>query len=231
MPAPTPHVLSGGQQQRVALARALAPEPYLVLLDEPFSGLDPELRGRVRDDAMHLLKTSGAATLFVTHNAEEAMMMADRVVVMREGRVVQNGAPEEIYCEPASPLRRGLSRRGEPVRRARGGRAGGNAAGVRGRSRLFGRVCRAGAGPARGDPHWRLGKHRSGSPGRCGAHGGPQHARPSHARRGRTGRLRSRRSGGHPSPTSGPPGRIDAGEGEVRQLSLDGEQVFVFPRD
>jgi iron(III) transport system ATP-binding protein len=97
-----PHTLSGGQQQRVALARALAPGPRIMLLDEPYSGLDARLRDQVRDEVLHLLKTTGCATLMVTHDSEEAMFMADRIVVMREGRVVQTGSPAELYCSPAN---------------------------------------------------------------------------------------------------------------------------------
>jgi len=97
-----PHQLSGGQQQRVALARALAPEPRIVLLDEPFSGLDAQLRSQVRDDTLHALKQSGAATLMVTHDAEEAMFMADRIAVMRSGSLLQLGSPVDIYYHPAS---------------------------------------------------------------------------------------------------------------------------------
>ncbi|MEQ8449955.1 MAG: ABC transporter ATP-binding protein [Nitratireductor sp.] len=96
-----PHELSGGQQQRIALARALAPDPAIVLMDEPFSGLDARLRDRVRDKTLHVLKQSGAACLMVTHDAEEAMYMADRIAVMREGRLIQIGTPEELYCNPA----------------------------------------------------------------------------------------------------------------------------------
>ena len=95
-----PHMLSGGQQQRVALARALAPGPSVMLLDEPYSGLDARLRDQVRDEVLHLLKTTGCATLMVTHDSEEAMFMADRIVVMRDGRVVQAGSPAELYCSP-----------------------------------------------------------------------------------------------------------------------------------
>ncbi len=95
-----PHMLSGGQQQRVALARALAPKPRLMLLDEPFSGLDSRLRDQVRDDTLHVLKKSGVATLMVTHDPEEAMFMADRIALMREGRIVQLGRPVELYCHP-----------------------------------------------------------------------------------------------------------------------------------
>ena len=95
-----PHMLSGGQQQRVALARALAPGPGVMLLDEPYSGLDARLRDQVRDEVLHLLKTTGCATLMVTHDSEEAMFMADRIVVMRNGQVVQAGTPAELYCSP-----------------------------------------------------------------------------------------------------------------------------------
>ena len=97
-----PHMLSGGEQQRVALARALAPEPGLMLLDEPFSGLDLRLRDRVRDDTLRLLKDAGTATLLVTHDPEEAMRMADRIAVMREGRIEQEGPPGDVYHRPAS---------------------------------------------------------------------------------------------------------------------------------
>ncbi len=99
-----PHMLSGGQQQRVALARALAPAPTLMLLDEPFSNLDARLRDRIRDDTLHLLKASGAGSLLVTHDPEEAMFMADRIALMREGRIVQIGTPEALYCHPVDPF-------------------------------------------------------------------------------------------------------------------------------
>ncbi|MFQ5775180.1 MAG: ABC transporter ATP-binding protein [Kiloniellaceae bacterium] len=95
-----PHRLSGGQQQRVALARALAPKPKLMLLDEPFSGLDWQLRNQIRDETLHVLKESGAATLMVTHDPEEAMFMADRVALMRAGRIVQVGRPTDLYFAP-----------------------------------------------------------------------------------------------------------------------------------
>ncbi len=96
-----PHTLSGGQQQRVALARALAPKPHIMLLDEPFSGLDVRLRNQIRDDALHVLKSSSAATLMVTHDPEEAMFMADRIAVMRDGRILQVGPPADLYYAPA----------------------------------------------------------------------------------------------------------------------------------
>ena len=99
-----PHVLSGGQQQRVALARALATSPRIMLLDEPFSGLDARLRDRIRDDTLHLLKRNGTATLLVTHDPEEALFMADRIAVMRDGMIVQQGSPTDIYCNPQDPF-------------------------------------------------------------------------------------------------------------------------------
>jgi len=97
-----PHTLSGGQQQRVALARALAPRPRLMLLDEPFSGLDKRLRDQVRDQTLHVLKDSNVSTLMVTHDPEEAMFMADTIALMRHGRIVQKGTPVELYCHPAT---------------------------------------------------------------------------------------------------------------------------------
>lgn len=95
-----PHMLSGGEQQRVALARALAPKPRVMLMDEPFSGLDNRLRDAVRDQALGLLKAEGAAVLLVTHDPEEAMRMADRIALMRHGRIVQAGAPYNVYNRP-----------------------------------------------------------------------------------------------------------------------------------
>jgi iron(III) transport system ATP-binding protein len=97
-----PHELSGGQQQRVALARALAGTPELVVLDEPFSGLDAGLRARVRQEVRAILLAAGVTALFVTHDQEEALSLADRVAVMRDGRIEQMGTPEEVYGRPAS---------------------------------------------------------------------------------------------------------------------------------
>jgi iron(III) transport system ATP-binding protein len=97
-----PYALSGGQQQRVALLRALAPEPGVMLLDEPFSNLDATLRVQVRADTLGLLKETGVATLMVTHDPEEAMFMADRLLVMNDGRIIQVGTPLDIYFRPAS---------------------------------------------------------------------------------------------------------------------------------
>ncbi len=96
-----PHMLSGGQQQRIALARALAPEPKLLLLDEPFSGLDTNMRGQIREQTLNVLKQSGVATLMVTHDPEEAMFMADRIKILGEnGKILQAGRPHEIYYHP-----------------------------------------------------------------------------------------------------------------------------------
>ena len=97
-----PHTLSGGEQQRVALARAMAPKPKIMLLDEPYSGLDARLRDNIRDEVLHLLKANECATLMVTHDSEEAMFMADRIVVMQEGKIIQTGKPEELYCNPVN---------------------------------------------------------------------------------------------------------------------------------
>ena len=97
-----PHELSGGQQQRVALARALAPRPSLVLLDEPFSNLDVQVRLYLRQEVRNILKGVGASGIFVTHDQQEALAIADRVAVMQSGHIEQLGSPEEIYRQPAS---------------------------------------------------------------------------------------------------------------------------------
>jgi iron(III) transport system ATP-binding protein len=97
-----PYMLSGGEQQRVALARALAPRPRVMLMDEPFSSLDAGLRASLRRQALGLLREAGTATLLVTHDPEEAMAMADRIVVMRAGRPVQGGTPDAVYCRPVN---------------------------------------------------------------------------------------------------------------------------------
>jgi iron(III) transport system ATP-binding protein len=98
-----PHRLSGGQQQRIALARALAPDPPVILLDEPFSGLDTRLRTAVREDTLTILKEHGTTTLIVTHEPDEAMYVADTIAVMRDGRIEQVGAPGDLYCRPVTP--------------------------------------------------------------------------------------------------------------------------------
>jgi iron(III) transport system ATP-binding protein len=95
-----PHELSGGQQQRVALARALAPGPDLVLLDEPWSNIDPLRRGEMRDELAGILRRAAVTVLLVTHDREEAFSLADRIAVMREGRIVQTASPEELYLSP-----------------------------------------------------------------------------------------------------------------------------------
>jgi len=96
-----PHELSGGEQQRVALARALARRPQALLLDEPFSSLDASLRTHVREEVHALLRQQGVTTVLVTHDQEEALSMADHVAVLRDGRIVQQGAPAELYERPA----------------------------------------------------------------------------------------------------------------------------------
>jgi iron(III) transport system ATP-binding protein len=95
-----PHQLSGGEQQRVALARALAPRPRIMLMDEPFSGLDNRLRDGIRDTTLDVLKDEGTAVLLVTHEPDEAMRMADEIALMRDGCIVQRGAPYNIYNAP-----------------------------------------------------------------------------------------------------------------------------------
>jgi iron(III) transport system ATP-binding protein len=97
-----PHELSGGEQQRVALARALAPAPRAVLLDEPFSGLDPVLRAELRDATLTTLMEARTTTLFVTHDAEDALQVADRLAIMKAGKLLQEGAPRQVYDRPAS---------------------------------------------------------------------------------------------------------------------------------
>jgi iron(III) transport system ATP-binding protein len=95
-----PHELSGGQQQRVAIARALAPRPDLVLLDEPFSNLDASLRQQIRTEVREILRRAGATAIFVTHDQEEALSLADRVAIMAEGKIHQVATPEVIYTRP-----------------------------------------------------------------------------------------------------------------------------------
>ncbi|MCO5093060.1 ABC transporter ATP-binding protein [Bosea sp. (in: a-proteobacteria)] len=97
-----PHMLSGGEQQRVALARAIAPRPGVLLMDEPFSNLDRRLHDVVRDETAALLEETGATSIIVTHDPEDAMRIADRIVLMRAGRIVQVGTGEELYKRPAS---------------------------------------------------------------------------------------------------------------------------------
>jgi iron(III) transport system ATP-binding protein len=103
-----PHTLSGGQQQRCALLRALAPHPEILLLDEPFSGLDADMRAQVREETIAFLRETGITTLIVTHDSEEAMISADRLLVMRDGMIIQQGAPADVYFSPREPFVAGL---------------------------------------------------------------------------------------------------------------------------
>ncbi|MFS4436871.1 ABC transporter ATP-binding protein [Paracoccaceae bacterium GXU_MW_L88] len=95
-----PHELSGGEQQRIALARALAPRPRIMLLDEPFSGLDQRLREDIRSETLSILREEGTSVVMVTHEPEEAMDVADTIALMRAGRIVQEGSPDELYNAP-----------------------------------------------------------------------------------------------------------------------------------
>ncbi|HYN88168.1 MAG TPA: ABC transporter ATP-binding protein, partial [Ardenticatenaceae bacterium] len=97
-----PHELSGGQQQRVALARALAPQPEVLLMDEPFSNLDAGLRAQVRKEVREILRVTNTAVLFVTHDQEEALLMGDRVAILHAGAVEQVGAPADVFHTPAT---------------------------------------------------------------------------------------------------------------------------------
>ncbi len=99
-----PHTLSGGQQQRIALARALAPSPGMLLLDEPLSGLDARLRHGLADTLLAVLRETGTTAVLVTHDPEEAMYIADRIGVMRDGKLMQLGTPTAVYSRPASPF-------------------------------------------------------------------------------------------------------------------------------
>ncbi|MDJ0767469.1 MAG: ABC transporter ATP-binding protein [Ilumatobacter sp.] len=98
-----PETLSGGQQQRVALARSLAPEPSVLLLDEPFSALDAGLRVQVRSEVAGILREVGVTSIFVTHDQDEAFVLGDRVAVMGDGRILQVGTPDELYRRPTTP--------------------------------------------------------------------------------------------------------------------------------
>lgn len=98
-----PHQLSGGQQQRVALARAMARRPRALLLDEPFASIDVALRRRLREELRRVLKEQNAAVLLVTHDAEEALALGDRIALMRDGRIVETATPEGLYTQPQTP--------------------------------------------------------------------------------------------------------------------------------
>ena len=119
-----PHRLSGGEQQRVALARAIVPRPQVMLMDEPFSGLDQRLRDNVRAETLALLKETRATAMLVTHDPVEALGLADRILLMRRGRLIQAGTPAEVYNQPAdAEAARFFCDMNELVGRVRGGRA------------------------------------------------------------------------------------------------------------
>ena len=99
-----PHEVSGGQQQRVALARALAPQPRIILLDEPFSNLDVTLRQQLREDVSRILRAARTTALLVTHDTRDALAISDRIAVMKNGRLQQLGTPREIYCTPSNEM-------------------------------------------------------------------------------------------------------------------------------
>jgi iron(III) transport system ATP-binding protein len=119
-----PHILSGGEQQRVALARALVPRPSVLFMDEPFSGLDPRLREKMREETLAILHETRATAIVVTHDAEEAMRMGDRVALMRAGQIVQTGKALELYRAPKDILAaRTFSDLNELAARVEGGSA------------------------------------------------------------------------------------------------------------
>ena len=103
-----PHELSGGEQQRVALARALAPNPAVLLLDEPFSNLDADLRARIRGEIKAILTASGVTAVFVTHDQEDALFMGDMIAIINEGRIEQAGTPEQVFHEPETRFAAGF---------------------------------------------------------------------------------------------------------------------------
>jgi len=111
-----PHELSGGQQQRVALSRALAPEPDVLLMDEPFSNLDTRLRRRMGEEIRGLLKARGTTTLLVTHDQQEAFSLADRIGLLRSGRMLQWDSPYQLYHRPVSPYVAAFTGRGSYLR-------------------------------------------------------------------------------------------------------------------
>lgn len=120
-----PHELSGGEQQRVALARALAPSPAIVLMDEPFSGLDRRLRHELRDRTVDTLRAAGATALIVTHDADEAMALADELALMESGKVIQTGPPDTVWMGPVNAVAARLLGDVEVIEaRAETGRAG-----------------------------------------------------------------------------------------------------------
>jgi iron(III) transport system ATP-binding protein len=219
-----PHTLSGGQQQRVALARALAPKPRVVLMDEPFSGLDARLREAIRDETLHVLKRSGAATLMVTHDPEEAMFMADRIAVMRDGRIEQDDVPLRVYGKPASAF---VARFFGQLNEYGAIVAGGSAV------TPFGRV--AAAGFAEGSRVRILIR-----PEGLRLHDDPDARHPAKVLAARLlgrsswvhlcfGQPAEEADDGHSHFHARVPGRFLPAEGEVLGVELDPAQVFVFP--
>ena len=177
-----PHILSGGEQQRVALARAIVPRPAVMLMDEPFSGLDVQLRERLQEETLQLLRETRATCLIVTHAPAEAIRLGDRVAVMRRGRLVQAGKAEELYRNPADLfVARLFSEINEIPLRVEGGA----------RAHADRDLCRAGARRGRrGDPVHPPPRHPAGPGGR-----GPGRARAARAVPGRPGGHRDRRAG------------------------------------
>ena len=143
-----PGQLSGGQQQRVAIARAIVIEPPLVLMDEPLSNLDAKLRLEMRAEIRRIHNTLGATTIYVTHDQEEALSLADRIVVLRDGEVRQVGTPEDLYRAARPSRRRRVHGLPQPPRRPRRRVAGGSADVEVGGARIAGTHARAGCGRA-----------------------------------------------------------------------------------
>ena len=147
-----PHILSGGEQQRVALARALVPRPAVMLMDEPFSGLDVQLRERLQEETLALLRETRATCLIVTHAPAEAIRMGDRIAVMHGGRLVQAGKAEELYRNPADLFVARLFSEINEIPRDRGGRGPAHAdrhlRGARARRGRARRCCASAAGPS-----------------------------------------------------------------------------------
>ena len=151
-----PGALSGGQQQRVALARALAPRPKALLLDEPLSALDLVLRREMQLELKRLQRELGTAFVFVTHDQTEALGLADRIAVMRAGRIEQLGSPEEVYERPVNAYVAGFVGEANlvPATRVGGAVAGGDRGGAGGRGRPVRAGGGAGAAARAGEPRW-----------------------------------------------------------------------------
>ena len=213
-----PHTLSGGEQQRVALARALAPEPELMLLDEAFSALDTSLRAQVREETLALLRDAGTPTLLVTHDAEEAIRVGDRIHAMLAGRIVQSGTPSELYAAPVNALRRRLLRPGEPVSRPR-------ARGARSRRRWAGASAKGFSEGSRG-----RGDRAAGGAARCAGQPAAGLRAQVLVRRdlGPVHLLRLRLADGS-SVKVRQAGQTDAAVGDEVEIELDPRHLFVYP--